>query len=279
MRRRLGTMLFAAALVLAPARSAVAHPGEDARLKQLAARVEAAPDDVDLRVRIADELLRAGHPGDALVQARRIAKIDPDAVEADRIRAEAFVARGRDEAGLEAYDQYLERAPAGPQKGKAFAARARIHRRADRLEASRADFDAALEHAVTPALVLERGALDEARDRLDEAALGYRDGLDRLGPAVTLQLALARVELRRGQARLALEVIDQLLSERPGHSDWVLLRAEALDQLDQPVAALFHRVAAFALAHRALARRDITLRREALARAELALGHPQEPPR
>ncbi len=252
--------------------SASAHPGEDERLKQLSIRIQAAPDDVELRILHADAAIRAGHPARALAQARRITALAPDEIETHRIRAEALRAHKKDAQALRAYDAYLDVVPAGPRKGKAHAARARIHLDADELDRARADYDAALEHVITPDLVLERGRLDETRDRLGDAAAGYRAGLERLGPAVTIQLALAHVELRREQPRAALEIVDALLDRDRGRSDWVLLRADVLDQLDQPLAALFHRVAALALAHRALHRRDISLHRLAVARAEFALG-------
>ncbi len=261
-----------AAVFLAHAATASAHPGETAELRQLGGRIRGDPQNVALRIRYAETATRAGHLHDALAQASEIARLEPGEREVHRIRGEIWLARGRWKNAEREFTAYLSDGVENAGSGRAYAARARLRRDAGQLELARADYDAAIPLSPTPELVLERGELDEARNDLLAAATGYREGLALLGPAVTIRLALIDAQARRGQPRLALESLDELLSHSPTRSDWILMRAELLDRLEQPIAGLVHRVAALYIAHRNSRRRPTQSNRLALARAQSALA-------
>ncbi len=259
------------ACLLSPG-SALAHPGATAELRQFEARVHDDPDNTTLRIRYAEAAIRAGHLHEALHQTRAVGRLDPDEREVHRLRGEIWLGRSRPKAAEREFTAYLADGVKNAGSGRAFAARARLRRDAGKLELARADYDAAIPLSPTPELILERGSVDEDREALDDVIAGYRQGLERLGPAVTIQLALLDAQRRRGQPRAALETVDALLSHSYARPDWILIRAELLDALDQPIAGLFHRVAALYFAHRNLRRRPTSSNRLVLARAETALA-------
>lgn len=259
-------------LLIAVSPSATAHPGTSERLRQLHDQVHADPSDPQVRVRYADEAIRAEAWTTARAQARALARLAPRSAQVHRIRAEVLLGQGNTRDAERAFDTYLATKPEGTRAANAYAARARIRRARGDLAPARHDFDAAILAAPTPDLVLERGRLDVERDALPDASAGYRQGLKALGETTTVRLALVELEQRRGQYREALAALNPLLARRPGHPDWLLLRAELLDALQQPVAGIVHRIAALYLAHRELERRPTALRRLSVARAEFAAG-------
>lgn len=259
-----------AVLCIFVARSSAAHPGATAELQQLGSRVDADPQDVTLRVRYADAAIRAGHLHEARAQAQAITRLDSEEREVHRIRGEIWLARQRPKAAQREFSEYLADGIKNAGSGKVYAARARLHLEAGHFELARADYDAAIPLSPTPELILERGQVDDARNEPDDLIAGYQEGLELLGPAVTVQLALIDAQQRGGHPRLALAQVDELLSFSPTRPDWILMRADLLVRLDQPVAGLIHRFAALYLAHRNLQRRPTESNRLMLARAESA---------
>lgn len=166
---------------------------------------------------------------------------------------------------------YLSDGVTNAGSGRAYAARARLRHAAGKLDLARADYDAAIPLSPTPELILERGRVDGARDDLDDLVAGYEEGLELLGPAVTIQLALVDAQRRAGHPRLALARVDELLALSPARPDWILLRAELLHQLDQPLAGLMHRAWALYVARRNVERRPTQSNRLLLAQTEAAL--------
>lgn len=253
---------------LGPSVIATAHPGEDERLAALHARIHAAPHDPSLRLRRAELLVRSGHHRRALAELARVERLDPDEREVLRLRALVHEAQGHPRRAERELDRYLDD---GPPHVEALVARARIRDADGRLDAARDDLDAAIALGPTPELLLARGRLDERRGHLDDAARGYRRGLAALGPAVTVELALAHVELRRDAPALALEVVDELLARSPERADWILLRADVLEAQGLAAAATVERLRALVIADANLRRRPTPLHRLVLARAQLAL--------
>ena len=91
-----------------------------------------------------------------------------------------------------------------------------------------ADYTAALELEPRVELYLERGELLEAQGRLEEAAQGYRAGLEATHGALLMRLALIRVETARGRHAEALALVDEQLARAGVKTDWYLRRAEVL---------------------------------------------------
>ncbi len=209
-----------------------------------------------------------GHPRDALADLRVAERLLPDSARVALQRARALASLGRARAAERELDRLIAD---GPPLAAAFTERARLRHADGRLDLARADLDDAILIQATPERVLERGRLDEQRERLDDAAAGYREGLETLGPAVVVQLALVDVERRRGQPTLALEQLDAVLALDPDRADWILIRAEILHQLGQPASAIVERLRALVEADAAVRRRPTPLHRVVLARVFLSL--------
>jgi len=254
--------------LLAVADPVAAHPSPNKELRALDERVEATPTDAELRLRRAELRVRMGHPRDALADLRVAARLLPDSPRVTLQRAQALAALGRDQAAERELDGLIA---TGPPLAAAFTERARLRHADGRLDLARADLDDAILIQPTPELVLERGRLDEQRERLDDAAAGYREGLERLGPAFVVQLALVDVEQRRDRPRKALEQLDAVLALDPDRADWILIRADILQQLGQPASAIVERLRALVEADAAVRRRPTPLHQVVLARVFLSL--------
>lgn len=259
-------MVVAAVCIGAPC-SGHAHPGLSKEVDALTEKLHDAPRDVELRLRRAAAYRRLEHFDDALADVRVALRSDPDHAEARLERALVRVAQGRDKAALADLDVVL----AGDAPSSvAWAARARVHAADKRYEAARHDYDRALEQRAHPDYFLERGRVDEAREAWDDAASGYREGVERSG-AIVLRIALVDVERKRGDTAAALTEVDALLEQVPTRVDWVLLRAEILAESGRAEAATVERLRALALAHAAVARRPTEVSRQALAATYRAL--------
>lgn len=255
-------------MVLASASPAFAHPGPSVELRALAERIDAAPDDVDLRVHRAELLRRMGHPRDALADLRVAERVAPSERSVWLEHAMVLVALDRPHAAEHQLDRVLALGP----HHQAFIERSHLREADGRLELARDDLEHALALDDTLELYLARGHVDERLGHLDAAAAGYREGLAALGPAVVLRLALVDVERRRGAHDDALAVLDGMLAEVPSRADWILLRAEILQDSGLPDAATVERLRALVIADATARRRATPLHRLILAKAYLALG-------
>ncbi len=265
-----GRLLVAMVVMLAMGSPhATAHPGPSTALHALDDRIATAPDDVALRLRRSEHLRRMGHPRTALADVRVATRLRPGDRTVWLERALVLAALGRNRAAERELDRVLA---AGPALVVPLTERARLRAADGRLDAARADLSLAIGLHATPELVLTRGALDERRERLDDAAAGYIEGLDALGPAVVVQLALVDVQRRRGATVQALSALDTLSAQAPAQADWILLRADILDDLGQPASATVERLRALVVADGAARRRPTPLHRLALVRVHLALG-------
>ena len=261
--------MVVAAMCLGAPSAGHAHPGLSKEVDALTEKLRDAPRDVDLRLRRAAVYRRLEHYDDALADVRSVLRTDPDHADARLERALVRVAQGRAKAALADLDAVL----AGDDPPSvAWAARARLHGAAKRYEAARHDYDRAVEQRAHPDYFLERGRVDEAREAWDDAAEGYREGLERSG-AIVLRIALVDAERKRGDIQAALTEVETLLEQVPTRVEWILLRAELLAEASQTQAATVERLRALALAHAAVARRPTEVSRQALAATYHALEH------
>lgn len=112
----------------------------------------------------------------------------------------------------------------------------------------------------------------------DEALRALDDGMVRLGPIPSLQLAALDLELERGAYPAALARLDALLATSPRNPVWIARRADVLDRLDRTEEACAERSRALAaIESRPAARRGKELNSLAeTLRQRLATARPQE---
>ena len=248
---------------------AAAHPGASTDVAALSQKLAERPGDVDLLLQRAQAYRQLGQPERALADLEVAARRDPG-------RRDVLLARGLTRAalGLAALAEadlgrFLE---AGEPTAEALEARGKLREAARRWAAARADYDAALKLRATPDLHLARGRVDEAAGDLDAAARDYEEGLQALHGAVTVRLALIRVETARGRHDRAIGLIDEALASSPVKADWLLRRAEVRSAAGREDAAASDRLAALQDVEARLARHPSDLARLTRARALAAMG-------
>lgn len=250
-----------------------AHPGPAIEVAALDALRKERSQDPALLVKRAAVLRRAGQLDRALEDLAEAARLAPSDSAVARERGLTRAAKGLHalaEADLSAALQ------AAPDDVEALFARGKVHEALDKRAAARSDYDAALKRRRTPETCLARGHIDEISGKLGEAAAVYRAGLRDLGGAVTLRLALVRVERARGLLAAALALVNEAMA-RPGlHTDWLLIRADIHEQAGRALAARRDREAALAEIDTALAQKATALRQVTRARALRALGRTEE---
>ncbi len=214
-----------------------------ARLADLDARVAAAPDDVELRLRRAALRLRAGMPVDALAD---LAEVPDGDLRKQLLRAEVHAVLGSDDLALADLDALL----AGrPDHAAARDARAHLREPAGDFAGALADATAAHEAGPTVDRTLTRARLlvvvaDRREDDAADVGAAHREAAgvcaasaDALGGAAVLRLAAADHYAAGDRVDLALAQVDLLLEASPEHVPWLALRADLLDQAGDPDAA------------------------------------------
>lgn len=265
--RRAGFIVGALALLWSGA--AAAHPGSSRAIAAISAEIERSPSDARLRLERAALHRRAGDLQAAMADLRVVEHVAP---EARRLRLERALVRkalGNAAGALSDLDRFLA---SGPATAAALCARAELLEARGDAARARADYDAAIRLGATPELVLARGRIDESRGDLERAASGYEEGLRLLGGALTVRLALVRVERARSRWGRAAALVSELIEASAARADWLLLRAEIHDQAKQPARARSDRRRALAELDAAIAKRPTALKRLSRAKAYLALG-------
>lgn len=142
------------------------------------------------------------HPSDAVTSATRALAAQPSSTAALRLRAEAHV---------------------------------QMHQR----DRAVADLTRLIALAPEPDTVLERARLlEEEPAALEQALAGIEDGLQRIGPVVTLQLEAIDLERRLDRFDAALRRIDAITAHAPRKEAWLARRGELLEDARRTADAL-----------------------------------------
>lgn len=231
---KIRTVNIAAWLALSltlPAPLVLGHDGLHEQLKEVTARIKREPRNASLYLR-RGELLRLHRDWNrAAADYDRAARLDPALTIVDLARGKMLFEAGRLRVARIALDRFLKRQPANVE---ALATRARVLVKiGSRIEGAR-DFTQAVAHSTTPQpeLYLERAqALAGAGARyVDEALRGIDEGIEKLGPLVTLQLCAIELELRLSSYDAALGRLDRIAAQSPRKETWLVRRGEILAQ-------------------------------------------------
>jgi tetratricopeptide (TPR) repeat protein len=227
-----GVLTFVLLLLPAPA---AAHGDLHEQIAAMTRRIEQAPARADLYVR-RGQLHRAHGEWDAaLADYDQAARLDPELAVVDFLRGVALLDAGRPAAARAALDRFLARRP---DHAEAHATRARAQVGLGHRLAASQDFSLAiaLVPQPRPEYYIERAqALAAAGDaHLDDALRGLDDGIDKLGPLVTLQLYAVDLELARERPAAALARLDRMLQRVGINPTWLVRRAEILERAGRP---------------------------------------------
>jgi tetratricopeptide (TPR) repeat protein len=219
--------------------------------------------------------LEARRLSEALSDLDRAAQLDPNDLEIVLQRGLTLSALGRDGEAEAELDDFIGR-KADPARVFALLERGRIRARTGRPNPAIADYTAAIAIQPVLELYLARGQLQESLGQLAAAAAGYRDGISRLGRALSLITALVRVETARGRFQAALKQIDDELAQASVKTLWFLRRAYVLDAMGQSAQSQAELERALTEANRVLTRKATAIHLFSRAKVFVALGRPDD---
>lgn len=241
----------------------LAHAGLTADVARLTRELETAPT-ARTWLRRAEKLRLLGRVDEALadVASARVAGASP--VEVEAALGLARWAGGDARGALEAFDRHLA---SGGAAVPVLRARAEALESLGRGEEATLDLARALALSPQPDGYLELARLQERLGRPADAQATLEQGLERLGGAVTLRLAVIGLCRRTGQLGVALGHARAAAQGQPVPTQWQLLAAEVLLAQGRPREARAELEAALATVDALLAARSSALLREARAQA------------
>jgi tetratricopeptide (TPR) repeat protein len=216
------------ALALSLCGPAAAHPQIEAQIAAVSRQISEEPADAQLYLRRGElrRLLADWQSAESDFAKAQI--LNPELAEVDLARGRMLADCGRTTDALAALTRFVAR---DPLSGEGFAERARIELALGRRFAAADDLTSAihLSRHPAPALFLDRArALAAEGDaRLADAARGLDEGLARLGPLPSLEIAAAELDERRGDIDSAEARLRRVLAVSP-RKDSHLLRVAAL---------------------------------------------------
>lgn len=225
MRATFNTCLLIAELTAGVVR---AHPGFHSEIEVTTERIAADPRNAALYLNRAELYRFHGDWEAALADLARASELDPSSAGIDLARAKVMQDAGSLTSAKVLLDRFIE---AHPDHAEALATRARTLVALGRHRAAAEDFSRAISllSRPPPEYFLERaGALVESGSRLQQAIAGLDEGVQKLGPAVALELYAIELELKRRRYRHALVRLDQIAARSHRKETWLARRGEIL---------------------------------------------------
>ncbi len=263
-----------------------AHPGAHHDIERISKLIESSPEQADLWIERAHHRRLAGEYDGALLDLKEAERLSPGNWDVIAHRGLTLALMGRGQEAEAALDRFLNNTPGS---AITFVERARIRQASGRTELAISDLTASLAQSRDIEIYLERGRLQEALKRWDDAAAGYTEGLTFFGPIGSLQRSMVRVELARGNQDKALSLIDAAMAKTRSKAPWRLQRALVLESAGDTEAAHKERIAALDETNRILSKRItaiqlvqraqvyLSLNRRADARRDLELAIEKSP--
>lgn len=200
-----------------------AHPEIESALNRLNAQIAATPDSADLYLDRGE--LYARHEEWIMAEANylRASELAPQHPRLPQLRGALELATSRPAGALTHFNAALAQDEKNPE---ALVLRARAHVGMGHRDAALRDLNAALKliAAPPPELFLERAKLLSPA----EAVRSLDEGIERLGPAITLQLAALALEESLGRIDDAAARLDRLAAESERKEAWLKRRGDVL---------------------------------------------------
>lgn len=238
---------FAISVTLLTAPALPAHDGIHEQIQEVTRQIERDPKNAALYLK-RGELHRLHRDWDrASTDYDRAAQLNPQLVVVDLARGRMLYEAGRPQLAKPLLDRFLGRQP---EQVEALVTRARVLVKLGQQAEATKDFTAAiaLSPRPQPEMYLERAqVLTTAGEEFrDEALRGLDEGIEKLGPLVTLQLAAMDLELAQRHYDAVLARLDKVAAQSPRKEQWLARRGEILEQAGRKTEA--HTAYAAALA-------------------------------
>ena len=246
-----------------------AHPGLHIDIERATRSIESDPENAENYARRAHYYRLGGHLEESLADLEHGSELEPGNLAVVLGLGLTLSALGRDTEAEAELNRFIS---TGGISVRAYSERGAVRARNGRFQDAIADYTKAIEIQRDVELYLRRGALQEAIGELEAAALGYSEGLRDLGGAVTVRLALIRVETDRGEYDSALAYIDEELKRVPVKTNWYLRRAEVLQAAGKTSEAELALSQALAEANQVIEKRATGIQLFSRAKVYVALG-------
>ena len=189
-----------------------------------------SPNNPELYVQRGRLLSVAGKYDQALSDLDQANRLKPTP-QIDREKAQIYLTAGWHETGLEHASRYVS-ANAEDPEGRLV--RARLLAKLGRIPEAGNDFEAALKNQKDPRLELyvEHAQVLSTEDGayLDRALQTLNEGIQRIGPVVSLESAALEVELRQNRYDAALARVEGLINKMPRKDTWLARKGDVLVQ-------------------------------------------------
>lgn len=165
---------------------------------------------------------------------KQVIKLDPKNIEVHLYLGRLFLSSNRPKEAELKLKHYLKYTP---DNSRARITLAQILLKLDRRLEAVKEYTRAISLHPQPSLdwYLQRAkALSgEGNEYVEEALDGLDQGMQRLGPLVSLQLYAVSLELQRNRYNEALARLDQIMAQSPRKETWLVRRAEILEKAGQ----------------------------------------------
>jgi predicted Zn-dependent protease len=211
--------------------SALGHGDVHLQIIEITKEIEKTPRNPELFMRRADLHRAHGDWDAAQADYDHAYALDPKLTMIDLARARMFLEANWPRSCMTAVDRFLARHSEHPE-GLIIRARALVKLKRH-LEAAK-DYTGAIAKANEgrPELFLERAQAlaAEGKGHIDEAIKGLDEGIQKMGPLVTLNLYALDLETEHGRYEAALKRLDQVMAKAPRKETWLERRGNILRQ-------------------------------------------------
>jgi len=229
--KRIGKAFVAGVLLVLAAGDLFAHGDLHEQIAAVTRQLEKDPKNAELYLK-RGELHRAHQDWDqAQADYDRAISLDPGLTVIDFTRGRMFLEANWPHSAKVCLDRFLLK---HTNHVEGFIARARTLVKLEKPLDAAHDFTIAIRYAAAgrPELYIERSqALASAGEKHSAEALrGLDEGIERLGPLVTIQLQAIDLELKRRQFDAALARLEKIAAQSPRKETWLARRGEILLQ-------------------------------------------------
>jgi tetratricopeptide (TPR) repeat protein len=222
---------LATVILLATAPQAAGHGEVHGQVRAVSAQIRSAPKDYRLYLKRGELHRMLGHWELGLADFDRAARLNPGAASIDLSRGRLLLEAGRLKQAKAALDLLLA---VEPDHGEGLLTRARVLGRLGASAEAARDYAFAVTRLARPDpehyRELAESLLALGPGQEEKALSALKQGIERLGPAATLELQAVDLEVRIGQFDSALARIDRLASHVSRKDTWLARKAEILSQ-------------------------------------------------
>ena len=209
--------------------SGAAQPADPDPISDVNREIQFHPADEDLYLK-RGELYRLRHEWkNALKDYDRANQLDPGQEVVDFLKGQLYFDSGNFSVARKHLDVYLGKYP---NHVNALITRARVESKLGDHKTAVQDFTAAIQHdpEPKPEYYLERADALLLLERSGEAIKSIDEGIERLGPVVTLQLRGIDLNIQRKEYDAALQRLSAIAAQSPRKELWLTERGDILRQ-------------------------------------------------